>query len=160
MRLMIASVGKLKDASERTLFTRYQNRIDSLGRGLGFASLELREISESRAKTATQRKSEEAQNLSSVLSSTTITVALDERGTTMTSRAFATWIADIRDQGTASLAFVIGGPDGHDETIRAAARKTLALSGFTLPHGLARIILVEQIYRALTILSNHPYHRD
>ena len=160
MRLIIASVGKLKDNAERTLFARYQDRISGIGGTLGISAIEVREFSESRAKSASVRKRHEAKDLQAVANNAAVKVVLDETGTAMTSKAFATWLAKTRDDGAQSMVFLIGGPDGHDATIRGAATKTLSLSGFTLPHGLARIILMEQIYRALTILAHHPYHRD
>lgn len=160
MRLTIVSIGKLKDAAEVRLFERYQERIDTTGRQLGFAKLGLKEFSESRAKTADLRKAAEAEHLTAVLSQHVSNVVLDERGDQMTSRAFANWLAEMRDRGTQSLAFAIGGPDGVLEDVRHRASKRLSLSRLTLPHGLARVVLAEQIYRAMTILANHPYHRD
>lgn len=160
MRLSLISVGKLKDANERDLFARYQDRIGGVSGPLGFSKLETREFSESRAKTAQLRKHQEAQDLLSALANIETRVILDECGGSMSSRALATWLASQRDDGVGALAFVIGGPDGHDDSVRKTATKTLSLSSFTLPHGLARIVLVEQIYRAMTILSGHPYHRD
>ncbi|MEL7090050.1 MAG: 23S rRNA (pseudouridine(1915)-N(3))-methyltransferase RlmH, partial [Planctomycetota bacterium] len=76
------------------------------------------------------------------------------------SPAFASLIQRQLDAGTSRLIFAIGGPDGHGPAIRTAAQRTLSLSKMTLPHGLARIVLSEQIYRAITILSGHPYHRS
>jgi len=160
MRLSLISVGKLKESQERDLCTRYQDRISGLSGPLGFSKLELREFSESRAKTTNLRRSQESQDVLSALAQTEARIILDERGTTMTSRALATWMARQRDDGVSAMAFVIGGPDGHDDSVRKTATKVLSLSSLTLPHGLARIVVTEQIYRAMTILSNHPYHRD
>ena len=88
-------------------------------------------------------------------------VALDERGKTLTSREFADRIGAWRDGGTDDLAFVIGGPDGHGaELLGARPPCSLALGAMTWPHQLVRIMLAEQLYRAVTILSGHPYHRD
>ncbi len=160
MRLSLISVGKLKDTSERALFARYQDRIAGLSGSLGFSKLESREFSESRGKTPELRKQQEAQDVLSAISGAEARVILDERGYSIDSRELATWMAEQRDDGIATMAFVIGGPDGHDETVRKAATKTVSLSALTLPHGLARIVVAEQIYRAMTILSRHPYHRD
>lgn len=160
MRLSLVSVGKLKDANERALLARYQDRITGLSGPLGFSKLESREFTESRANTAELRKQQEAQDVLSAIENAEAKVILDERGTTMQSRELATWMAEKRDDGISTMTFVIGGPDGHDDRVRKAATKTLSLSALTLPHGLARIILTEQIYRAMTILSHHPYHRD
>ncbi len=160
MRLSLISVGKLKDASERELFTRYQDRISGLAGPLGFSKLELREFSESRAQTANLRKNQEGQDILSALEQAEANIVLDERGASLTSRTLTTWIANQRDDGVSAMAFVIGGPDGLDDKVRKKATKVLSLSALTLPHGLARIVLSEQIYRAMTILSHHPYHRD
>ena len=160
MRLSLVSVGKLKDTSERALAARYQDRIAGLSGSLGFSQLACREFTESRAKTGQLRKQQEAQDVLSALGNADVKVMLDERGTSMTSRELATWMAQQRDDGFSRMAFLIGGPDGHDDCIRKTATKTLSLSALTLPHGLARIVLTEQIYRAMTILSRHPYHRD
>jgi 23S rRNA (pseudouridine1915-N3)-methyltransferase len=86
-------------------------------------------------------------------------VALDERGKALSSDAFARLMGHKRDDGVASLAFLIGGPDGNGKAVLDAADLTLSLGSMTLPHGLARVVLIEQVYRAVTILSGHPYHR-
>jgi 23S rRNA (pseudouridine1915-N3)-methyltransferase len=87
-------------------------------------------------------------------------IALDENGTQMTSRGLATELGRARDQGIASAAFVIGGPDGLEPAFLASASLTLSFGAMTWPHQLVRIMAAEQIYRAVTILSGHPYHRD
>jgi 23S rRNA (pseudouridine1915-N3)-methyltransferase len=100
----------------------------------------------------------EATRLRAALPAGAITVALDERGRDLTSQAFAEQLGRWRDAGE-SAAFVIGGPDGLDEAVRRGARQVLRLSSMTLPHALARLLLVEQLYRAWSILTGHPYHR-
>jgi 23S rRNA (pseudouridine1915-N3)-methyltransferase len=158
MRLIIAAVGRLKDA-ERTLIDRYATRFDAAGRPLGLGPVTVTEISESRAATATLRKAEEAQRLLKAASSAELRVALDETGRAVTSAAFAQFLAKHRDAGAKTLAFLIGGADGHGEAALEAPTLKLALGPMTLPHGLARVVLIEQLYRAATILSGHPYHR-
>jgi len=86
-------------------------------------------------------------------------VVLDERGRELTTRELATWLEQRRKDGR-DLAFVIGGPDGLSLKVQARADWTLSLSRLTLPHALARVLLLEQLYRAHTVLANHPYHRD
>ena len=86
-------------------------------------------------------------------------VALDERGHAWTTRELAARLAGWRDSGR-PLVFLIGGPDGHLEEVRARATQSWSLSKLTLPHMLARVVLAEQLYRASTIISGHPYHRD
>jgi 23S rRNA (pseudouridine1915-N3)-methyltransferase len=86
-------------------------------------------------------------------------VVLDERGRELTTRELATWLEERRKDGR-DLAFIIGGPDGLSLKVQARADWTLSLSRLTLPHALARVLLLEQLYRAHTVLANHPYHRD
>ena len=85
--------------------------------------------------------------------------ALDERGSALSTRELAAWLGERLQRG-ADLAFLIGGPDGLAPQVRARSRLTLSLSRLTLPHALARVLLIEQLYRAHSILKNHPYHRD
>jgi 23S rRNA (pseudouridine1915-N3)-methyltransferase len=158
MRLIVAAVGRLKDA-ERDLCERYQKRFDAAGRALGLGPLSICELSESRAASAVARKAEEAARLLKAAAPATVRIVLDEGGKALASEAFAKWLAQTRDDGCKGLAFLIGGPDGHGpEAVQGAALK-LSLGAMTLPHGLARAVLVEQLYRATTILSGHPYHR-
>ncbi|MGI9383591.1 MAG: 23S rRNA (pseudouridine(1915)-N(3))-methyltransferase RlmH, partial [Methyloligellaceae bacterium] len=159
MRLTLAAVGRLKAGAERELLTRYTERITPLGRKQGCGPISVIEIGESRQGAAKARCEEEADVLLRKLPAGADIIALDETGRALTSAAFAGLLEGLRDGGTRELAFLIGGPDGHGEKIRAAASRVLSFGPMTLPHGLVRIILVEQIYRALTILDGHPYHR-
>lgn len=158
MRLIIAAVGRLKEA-ERDLYERYITRFDSAGRSLKLGPADLCEVSESRAATAKLRQAEEAERLTKAASGAQVRIALDEKGRALTSNEFARMLAKLRDEGVQELAIVIGGPDGHGEATRKAASHKVSLGAMTLPHGLARIVLAEQLYRAATILSGHPYHR-
>jgi 23S rRNA (pseudouridine1915-N3)-methyltransferase len=158
MRLIVAAVGRLKDA-ERDLCERYAKRFDGTGRALGLGPLTISEISESRAASAEARKADEAARLLKAASAATAHVGLDEHGKTLSSDAFARWIASMRDDGCKGLGFLIGGPDGHGEDALRSAAMRLSLGPMTLPHGVARAVLIEQLYRAATILSGHPYHR-
>ena len=158
MRLIVAAVGRLKDA-ERELCERYAKRFDASGRGLGLGPLSISELNESRAAGVEARKADEAARLLKAASAAPVRVALDETGRALSSEAFAQWVAETRDGGCKGLAFLIGGPDGHGpEALQGAALK-LSLGAMTLPHGLARAVLIEQLYRAATILAGHPYHR-
>jgi 23S rRNA (pseudouridine1915-N3)-methyltransferase len=158
MRLILAAVGRLKDA-ERDLFDRYAKRFDAAGRSLGLGPLTLSEIGESRASTADLRMTDEAARLLRAASAADAAIVLDGKGRELSSEAFAKMLAERRDGGAKALAFLIGGPDGHGAAALKAAASTLSLGRLTLPHGLARIVLAEQLYRAATILSGHPYHR-
>lgn len=160
MRVTIAAVGRLKDGPERELFARYAKRFDDAGRALALGPLQLTELPESRAAKPDLRKSDEAARLLKAAAGAEAIVTLDPRGKAMTSESFAKWIAARRDGGAKTLAFLVGGPDGHDPTALEAATLTLSLGTLTLPHGLARVVLAEQLYRAATIIAGHPYHRE
>ena len=157
MRLTIAAVGRLKDGPERELFQRYWGRLEALGRKHALGPLSLVEIAESRASSAEARAAEEAKKL--LAAATGHLVLLDERGRTPTSAVFAANLRACRDRGAAAVTFLIGGADGHGAAARAAAHATMALGALTLPHGLARVVLAEQLYRAATLMAGHPYHR-
>ncbi len=159
MRLIIAAVGRLKDGAERELLERYRDRFSDLGKRLAFSPVAWHELAESRAATATKRCAEEGAALLKLARDADTIIALDERGKALTSPAFAQLLGKIRDDGSATLAILVGGPDGLAPAVREAARIKLSLGAITLPHGLARIVLAEQLYRAATILAGHPYHR-
>jgi 23S rRNA (pseudouridine1915-N3)-methyltransferase len=101
----------------------------------------------------------EGERLRSALPPGSLAVALDERGRDLTTAAFAAQLGRWRDDGIAP-AFAIGGADGFSDEFRRGAGMLLRLSSLTLPHALARVLLVEQIYRAWSILARHPYHRE
>jgi len=159
LRILIAAIGKLKSGPERELCDRYLDRAQKSGRPLGLTRIDVREWPESRAGRNDDRKAEEALTLASELPEGAMVVLLDEHGSNPTSVDFANLIADHRDKGIADLVFVIGGPDGHGPQMIARAHKTIAFGAMTWPHQVIRILLAEQIYRATTILSGHPYHR-
>ena len=160
MHLLIAAVGRLKQGPERDLAGHYSGRIGVAGRSLVLGPVEIAELAESRAATADLRKADEAARLTIATAKAEIVIALDEAGKPQTSRAFAELIRKHRDGGCARLAFAIGGPDGHGPELKRRAAAVVSLGAMTLPHGLARIVLLEQIYRAVTIVGGHPYHRD
>lgn len=159
MRIHIAAVGRMKHGPERELAERYLARAAQAGRGVGLTGFTLGELPESRAGDAGSRKREEAAALRAGLPEG-ILVALDEQGRSMTSGAFAGQIGRWRDDGRPAASFVIGGPDGLAPEVTAAADLVLGLSPLTWPHQLVRIMLAEQLYRAVTILAGHPYHRQ
>jgi 23S rRNA (pseudouridine1915-N3)-methyltransferase len=100
----------------------------------------------------------EAERLRAACPAGAVIVALDERGKDWTTMQLAQALQGWRDEAQ-PVAFVIGGPDGLDEAFKRSARVLLRLSSLTLPHALARVLLAEQIYRAWSVLANHPYHR-
>lgn len=160
MRITIGAIGRLKDGAERELFDRYAGRLDKAGRSVAIGPLNLVQHNESRVADVEQRQNDEADRLLLSCQSVERVVALDETGRTMTSLNFAKKLAGWRDGGVADVAFLIGGPDGHGQAVRGRADLVLALGAMTLPHGLARVVLAEQLYRAVTILTGHPYHRE
>ena len=101
----------------------------------------------------------EAERILAALPAGCVPVVLDERGAQVTTRELATWMQGWMAEGV-SPAFVIGGADGLDDSIKARASKLMGLSKLTLPHALARVMLTEQLYRAVCIIKGHPYHRD
>ncbi len=159
MRIHVGAVGRLKAGPERKLADAYLERAATLGRSAGIAPVGIAEIPESRAATAALRMAEEAVRLRAGVPVDAVTVALDGGGRDITSEEFARLIGRWRDGGTGTLAFLIGGPDGLDPDIKATAAHSLAFGRMTWPHRLARIMLLEQVYRSVTILVNHPYHR-
>jgi 23S rRNA (pseudouridine1915-N3)-methyltransferase len=159
MRLIIAAVGRIKDGPDRELLDRYVKRLEQAGRALRFGPVDTIELPEARGDNVDLRKTDEAARLITKLTGVEYVVALDEHGRSLRSTTFAELLAKKRDAGTSAIAFVIGGPDGHGADLLTRSDYKLSLSPMTLPHGLARIVLAEQLYRATTILSGHPYHR-
>ena len=158
MKLAIIAVGRLKDGAERDLVERYVERARAIGRALGLASVQLLEIPESRARREADRRAEEAAAMLDRAASSVL-VAFDERGKSVSSDAFSTRIEAWRNEGRGALSFVIGGPDGLGHEVRSAADLVLSFGRLTLPHQLVRVLVAEQVYRAMTILAGHPYHR-
>ncbi len=149
----------MKAGPERDLLDRYVTRARATARALGVSGLDVVEIEEGRGRSAEERKREEASALLSRLPPGTVMLACDERGRSLPSPVFAERVGKLIDAGTPVLAFAIGGPDGFDDSVRAAARDVIGFGAATLPHQLVRVILAEQVYRAFTILTGHPYHR-
>ena len=159
MRIIVAAVGRLKRGPESALFDHYCQRLDGLVRQVSLGPIELQEIPESRAGTVSERKADEAERLLTRAKDADLHLVLDEHGRKLNSENFSSYLGEQRDAGRRVLAILIGGPDGHGEPVLSAARETIALGAMTLPHGLARVVLLEQLYRTATILSGHPYHR-
>lgn len=159
MRILIAAVGKLKDDEERGIVARFTKRFDQAGKPLGLGPLSIVELPESRAASTDARIADEAGRLLNAARDATLKIALDTAGRHYPSETFAKLLGKHAGSGVKSCAFLIGGPDGHGEAALSAADFKLSLGAMTLPHGLARVVLTEQLYRAATILAGHPYHR-
>jgi 23S rRNA (pseudouridine1915-N3)-methyltransferase len=151
MRLHLVAVGKLKAGPHAALARHYAERL--------VWPLTVREVEEKRPLPAAELRQREGALLLAAVPAGAILVALDERGKTLTSTAFAQRLAQWRDGGTADLAFLIGGADGLAEGLRQKAQLVLSLGAMTWPHLLVRGMLLEQLYRAQQILAGHPYHR-
>ena len=159
MRIVVAAVGRLKRGPERDLAERYRERAAKTGRALGIRAIEVVEIAESRAREAERRMLEESIALANLFTEGAAIVLLDPRGEAVDSQSFAKRLRGWNDGGR-DLAVVIGGPDGLAPTLAEHAELRLGFGTQTWPHQLVRIMLLEQIYRATTILSGHPYHRE
>jgi 23S rRNA (pseudouridine1915-N3)-methyltransferase len=163
MRLVVIAVGRLKQGPERELAERYHKRFEDIGRKLGFRGLEIHEIPESRARDAATRITEEAAAILEQAPENSVLVSLDERGENIDTGRFAAQLSKWRDQGLANTVFVIGGADGLSPELDAngkfKGKLRLAFGAATWPHQMVRVMLLEQLYRAATILAGHPYHR-
>lgn len=154
MKIAIVAIGRLSRGPEAELVRLYAERATAAGRALGLGPVEVVEV-ESRKPG----KAAEAEALKAHLADAHV-IACDEHGKALASRAFAHEIGALRDAGVRRLVFLIGGADGLDATLLAAAKSKLAFGPQTWPHALARAMLAEQVYRAVSILAGSPYHRD
>ena len=159
MRILIICVGRLKQGAERDLVERYRERFAETGRKPGFRAIDIIELAESRARDTATRMAEEAAAILAAVPDKALIVTLDERGKSLDSTAFAQRLARWRDDQVATLVFVIGGADGLSPELRGKAVMSLAFGAATWPHQMVRVMLLEQLYRATTILTGHPYHR-
>lgn len=151
MRLTLIAVGRAKRGPEQELFNSYQKRLNP--------GLDLIEVEEKRPLSGAELKAREAELIAAKIPDGVFLIALDERGKPLSSRKFAEKLSDLRDGGR-DIAFVIGGADGLDESLRARADMILGFGPQTWPHMLVRAMLAEQVYRGQSILAGHPYHRD
>jgi 23S rRNA (pseudouridine1915-N3)-methyltransferase len=155
VKLRIVALGHRMPAWVATGYGEYAKR---LPREFELELVELKPASRDTGKAAAQLLAAEALRIRAACASYTV-VALDERGNAWTTRELAQRLQTWRDSAR-DVAFIIGSADGLDNALKQDASAILSLSALTLPHGLARIILVEQLYRAVSVLSGHPYHRD
>jgi 23S rRNA (pseudouridine1915-N3)-methyltransferase len=159
MRVIVAAVGRLKQGPERELAERYRKRIEQTGRAIGLRELEIIEIRESRAKEVERRLIEESIALATIVPERAAVTILDERGDSLDSASFAATLGKWRTEDRPAACFIIGGADGLAASLHDRAKLHFAFGAATWPHQLVRIMLLEQIYRAVTILAGHPYHR-
>jgi 23S rRNA (pseudouridine1915-N3)-methyltransferase len=159
MKIHICAVGRLKTGPEKELFEAYLTRARGLGKTLGISRIESTETAEAIHDNAAIRIRLDAVSLQQIIPKTAQSVALDATGKQLGSTGFAQLVQRHLEVRTKDLAFLIGGPDGHAKQTLTSASAILSLGQMTWPHRLVRIMLAEQIYRAVTILTNHPYHR-
>jgi len=159
MRVVVAAVGRLKQGPERELAERYRKRAAQAGRSAGLRGVDVSEIKESRAADTARRMVEESIAIANVIPERAVTVMLDGRGESISSAAFAGRLQEWRQQNKPAVAFIIGAADGLAPGLREKASLAIAFGTATWPHQLVRVMLLEQLYRAVTILSGHPYHR-
>jgi 23S rRNA (pseudouridine1915-N3)-methyltransferase len=155
LRVHLCAVGRLRSGPERDLIADYTQRFDRTGRALSLGPLTEHEVEDKK----NAGMAAEAELLARVVPSGAVLVTLDERGKLLTSPEFATQLARWRDAGRQDVAFVIGGADGIDPSLRARADFSISFGQMVWPHMLVRVMLAEQLYRAANILSGGPYHR-
>lgn len=160
MKLAIAAIGKMRNDPSAALTEDYVRRARETGRHIGFNDMTLLEYDAPRGLEGDRRRDWESQKLLASIPADAVSVCLDERGNNVTSTHLAKYLEKHRDDGRANTVFLIGGADGHDPAVTAQSDLIIAFGKATWPHMLVRAMLAEQIYRAMTILSGHPYHRS
>lgn len=156
MRVRVIAVGTRLPAWVRSACDDYLSR---LAARLAVSLVEIEPGPRRAGGSASKAVATEGERLLDALRPKDHVAALDERGTQLSTRELATWL-DGRMREGEDLAFVIGGPDGLAREVLTRSQFTLSLSRLTLPHALARVLLAEQLYRAHSLLTHHPYHRD
>ncbi|MEO0401394.1 MAG: 23S rRNA (pseudouridine(1915)-N(3))-methyltransferase RlmH [Pseudomonadota bacterium] len=155
MRVHVCAVGRLRGGPEADLISDYTTRFDRTGRALGLGPLSVIEVEDRKGGGMAA----EADLLRRAVPKGALICCLDERGRVEPSPAFATRLAGWRDAGRGDVAFIIGGADGIDPALRAAANHKLSFGAMVWPHMLVRVMLAEQLYRAASIIAGSPYHR-
>jgi 23S rRNA (pseudouridine1915-N3)-methyltransferase len=151
VKLTIVAIGRAGRGPERDLYEHYAGRVRW--------PLALREVEEKRKLPPPELMRREGELLLHAAPAGAVLVALDRRGKVIDSEAFARRLERWRDESVADVAFLIGGADGHTESLLEKASLVLSFGAMTWPHLLARAMLAEQIYRSQQLLSGHPYHR-
>jgi 23S rRNA (pseudouridine1915-N3)-methyltransferase len=159
MRLLVAAIGRLKRGPESELADRFRERAEKTGRAVAIGPVDIVEVAESRAREPSRRTIEESIALTQLIPEGAAVVLLDRSGQNLTTEGLTAALQSWRDGGKSSLVFIIGGPDGIAPALREKANLVLAFGAVTWPHQLVRVMLLEQIYRGIAVLSGHPYHR-
>ena len=159
MRLVVIAVGRSKQGPERELAEAYRKRAQTGGRALGIRDVEIIEIRESRAREAERRRIEESIAIANVIPAKATLVVLDEHGENLDSPTLAGRLQAWRTDDPPAVCFIVGAADGLDQSLKERAKLKLAFGVATWPHQLVRVMLLEQLYRASSIIAGHPYHR-
>ena len=159
MRIVIAAIGRKRGGPEAALVGDYLDRAGGLGRRLGFSDISLSEVEAPKSLAGEVLKKREGELLLNAVPDGAQIILLDERGENISSEKLAALLARMRDDGAGQAAFAIVGADGHADMLRSRAVRIISFGAATWPHMLVRAMLAEQLYRAMTILSGHPYHR-
>lgn len=161
MRIHICAVGRLRSGPEKSLIDDYATRFDRTGRNLGLGPISFHEVED---KKGSSKKGDSMQAEAALLERTlpkgALVAIMDERGKVMSSPDFAAQLGAWRDNGRGDLAILIGGADGLSPQLRARADFSLSFGKMVWPHMLVRVMIAEQLYRAASILSGAPYHRE
>jgi len=160
MSIGVLAVGRLKNGPEQMLLARYEERVVRSAASVGMRFGGIRELPESRARDSRKRKHEETEALFSLAGTASVIIALDEKGQDLSSHEFADLLARYRDEGRRDLFCLVGGADGLDRALLSRAAQSIRLGRMTWPHQFVRLMVIEQYYRAMTILAGHPYHRQ
>ena len=155
LNIRILAVGRASGGPERTLCEDYISRARKAGRSMGISNVDLHELPDGRGANGIEKEGAEMLRRRAP----GVFIVLDERGIALASEGFATRLQGWLEAGRPNVTFALGGANGHAPSVRAAADTSLSLSPMTLPHLLARVVITEQIYRAITICLGHPYHR-
>ena len=156
MQIDLIAVGKRMPAWVETAVKEYTKR---LPKNIAFNLIEITPAIRSKNNNAENYKQKEQDNIETALASNSIIICLDERGKSISSEEFAEQLQLWNDEQQ-RVSIIIGGADGLSEDLKNKAHQMWSLSGMTLPHGLVRVLMVEQLYRAWTITQNHTYHRE
>ena len=156
MRMSVVAVGQKMPAWVREACDEYLKRMP---REHPVQLIEVKPASRTDSRPGERLLEEERERIQERIPNDSVVIALDERGTLWTTRELAQQINSL-SQATRDIVFLIGGPDGLHADLKQHAHQQFGLSRLTLPHGMARVVLCEQLYRAISVLNNHPYHRD
>ena len=154
MKLTVAAVGRVRAKHFGAACDDYAKRLTR------YATLDIKEVKDSRGDSPARIAARDSENLLAALPQRSFVVALDERGEQVGSMELARRIDDAMTRGVSSWSFCLGGAEGHSDALRSSADWVWSLSALTMPHELARVVLLEQLYRAMTILRGEKYHRE